>query len=465
MSPFTYVAMYGFVPLALWLFGKYPPRIAAAAVFVVGWCFLPQASFVFPVLPDYTKTSALGVAALIGILVKDQKALKQFKFSWIDIPVVCWCFAPFMASMTNGLGAYDGLSAVLGAVWEWWIPYFVGRLYFGTLETLKILGIAMFLGALVLAPLAVYEMIMSPQMHIMLYGWFPHDFSQTKRGGGYRPSLFMEHGLELAIWMVAGLFLGWQMMLQGTLKKTVPLLRIPLLPSVLGLTLVTVASRSSGALMLWIFAMGTFISSRILRLALPFFIMVSLPVLYMNLRASGSWDGQSLVEAAQTATGSEKRAGSLAYRIHNETMLVEKAQRRQLFGWAGYQRSFVTNELGEYISVPDGMWILTYGKYGLFGLTALTLTVLLAPIIFALKWPAKTWGDPLVAPAAAFSILLGVTMIDNLFNAMYNPVMTLALGGLASLVTTKQKVKGIRDLEKTQNPEPLESEVPATRVI
>lgn len=466
MNPFTYVAMFGFLPLSLWLFGKYPPRVAAAAVFVIGWSFLPCAEFIIPVLPDYTKVSAIGLAALLGLYMKDPKILSTFKPGLIDVPMVCWCAAPFISSMTNGLGAWDGSSVALQQFTEWGIPYFVGRLYFGELEALKILGIGMFAGALVLAPLAVFEIIMSPQLHIMLYGWYPHDFSQTKRGGGYRPSIFMHHGLELAIWMMAGLFLGWQLFLQKVITREVPLLKVPVLPAVMFLTVVTVGCKSSGALMLFFFAMVVFLSSRILRSSLPFFLLLAIPVLYMNLRATGAWDGQSLIDAAERATGSAERAESLSYRIHNETMLVEKAHERQIFGWSGYRRSFVTNDEGEYISVPDGMWILTFGKYGLFGLTSLTAVLLLAPLLFAIKWPASTWGDPLVAPAAAFAVLLGVTMIDDLLNAMYNPVMMLAAGGLSSLVTLPQRVRSTADLAlAAAGGGPVGPAIPATRVI
>ena len=39
-----------------------------------------------------------------------------------------------------------------------------------------------------------------------------------------------------------------------------------------------------------------------------------------------------------------------------------------------------------------------------------------------------------MAPSAAFALFLGVFMADNLFNAMYNPILMLASGGLTSLV-------------------------------
>jgi hypothetical protein len=308
-------------------------------------------------------------------------------------------------------------------------------------------------------------MVISPQMHIFFYGWYPHDFSQTKRGGGYRPSVFMAHGLELAMWNAAAVFSGWQLYLRKALTKTVPLLGLPLLPAVLGLTMVLVMSRSSGALMLLILGLGVFQLSVQLRTKIPLFVLLLLPVLYMNLRATGSWDGQNMIEAAGKISGNPERVGSLSFRIFNETLLVQKAQEHLLFGWGGYNRSFVTDEIGRYISVPDGMWILTLGKNGLFGLTALTLTILLAPLLFFWKIPVARMFEPLVAPAAAFATFLGLFMADNLLNAMYNPLMMLAAGGLASLVLLKAPF----EVSDSAGPDPISPEMafhlPPTRVI
>ena len=42
---------------------------------------------------------------------------------------------------------------------------------------------------------------MSPQLNNMFYGFFPHSWGQHMRGGGYRPLVFLEHGLRLGIFM------------------------------------------------------------------------------------------------------------------------------------------------------------------------------------------------------------------------------------------------------------------------
>ena len=428
------MAMFGIIPLALKLFEKYPARVAAAAVFVIGWLFLPQAKYDIPILPDYAKTNALGLAVLSGIFFKDPQILKSFRFRWMDIPMACWCVAPFFSSVNNGLGAWDGGSSALATSVSWGLPYFIGRLYFGSPEALRELAIGMLIGGVVVAPLALIEMMISPQMHIFFYGWYPHDFSQVKRGGGYRPSVFMAHGLELAMWNAAAAFMGWQLYLRKSVEKRLPFLDVSLLACVIGVTLVLVLSRSTGALMLFLFAMGVFEVCVRVKTKIPLLLFLLLPVFYMNLRAVGAWDGQSLVEAAGKLSGSVERTGSLAYRLFNENLLVEKALLRPIFGWGGFNRSFVTNENGIYISVPDGMWILTLGKNGLFGLSALSASILLAPVLFFLLVPKRRFAEPLMAPSAAFALFLGVFMADNLFNAMYNPILMLASGGLTSLV-------------------------------
>ncbi len=464
MSPTVYLAMLGIIPFGQWLMGKYPARRAVAAIFVIGWILLPQAKFDIPVLPDYTKGNAMGLAALFAVMAKDSQIFKTFRFKWIDIPMVCWCAAPFCSSVANGIGAWDGVSAALANIFGWGLPYFIGRLYFGSLEGLRELGIAMFIGGLAIAPLALVEMIISPQMHILVYGWYPHDFSQTKRGEGYRPSVFMAHGLELAMWNAAAAFIGCQLYLRKVLDKTVPFLKIPLFPAAAGLVLVLVFSRSSGALLLFLLGMGVFQAAVVLRSRLPLLLLLLMPILYMNLRTTGAWDGQSLIEVAGKVTGNVERTGSLGYRLYNESLLIEKAKMRPVFGWAGYKRSFVTNSEGDYISVPDGMWILTLGKNGLFGLTALTASVLLAPLIFFLRVPGKLIGDARVATAAAFATFLGVFMADNLINAMYNPLMMLAAGGLAALVLQKNPWTMLKAHATDLAPEPVNPSV-VTRVI
>ncbi len=49
--------------------------------------------------------------------------------------------------------------------------------------------------------LVMFEARLSPQLHTKLYGFFQHDWIQMVRDGGFRPIVFMNHALEVALYM------------------------------------------------------------------------------------------------------------------------------------------------------------------------------------------------------------------------------------------------------------------------
>ena len=93
--------MFGILFFSVHLFGKYPARTAAAAVVVGGWLLLPSsqtAIYSIPGIPFHMKTNAICLAVLLGMMVKDSGVFKKFRFHWIDVPMACWCLAPFFSS-------------------------------------------------------------------------------------------------------------------------------------------------------------------------------------------------------------------------------------------------------------------------------------------------------------------------------------------------------------------------------
>ena len=445
MYPTVYLMMYGIFAYSIHLFGKYPIRIAIIILTVAGWILLPQAHFDIPHIPFRTRTDAISLALLLGILVQDPGIFKKFRFHWIDIPAICWTISPFISSLTNPeLGAYDGLNVLELQIITYTIPYLCGRLYFGSYEALRELAIGLALGAIVIVPLVAVELLVSPQMHTWVYGWYPHDWVQTIRSGGYRPSLFMSHGLELAIWNTAGAFIGWQLYIRKVIPNTLPVLNLPTFPSLMALTLILAASKSSGALMLFFMAMTVFQVVIQFKTKLPLYIIFIIPLLYMGLRGSGVWDGRSLLNISTALTGSKDRTASLEFRMINEDLLSEKARHKILFGWGGFGRSFVFDKDGNPISVPDGRWIILLGSNGLFGLIAYSAFLLMPAFLFILRCPLKEFSTPLAVPAASFGLFLGITMIDNLFNSMHNPVLLISVGGLSTLILSKETLSTFR---------------------
>jgi hypothetical protein len=175
-----------------------------------------------------------------------------------------------------------------------------------------------------------------------------------------------------------------------------------------------------------------------MRMMLPVVCLCVLPSVYMVARGSGWWDAENLI-AASLAISNEERSESLAFRIKNENVLIGKALEQPIFGWAGWKRSFIFNANGVAVSVPDGLWIVAFGQNGLFGLFALTLTLLLPQLLFLRMFPPRMWRETAVAAIVPLSILLGLFMIDNLFNDMFNPAMLLSAGGLTGLYIRHSK--------------------------
>lgn len=61
----------------------------------------------------------------------------------------------------------------------------------------------------------LYEIRMSPQLHTIFYGYFPHSFGQQARGGGFRPVVFMGHGLLVGFLRLSSCY---QLLLCGELR-------------------------------------------------------------------------------------------------------------------------------------------------------------------------------------------------------------------------------------------------------
>ena len=92
-------------------------------------------------LPDFTRGLSIGAGVLAAVIVFDPERLRTLRPHWLDGPIALWCVCPFFASLSNGLGAYDGFSEVLNSTLQWGVPYLLGRAYFGDLKGLRVLAL------------------------------------------------------------------------------------------------------------------------------------------------------------------------------------------------------------------------------------------------------------------------------------------------------------------------------------
>jgi hypothetical protein len=425
------LVMWSWIPVMLFLFMRYPARKAIIVSFVVAWLFLPIARFDFPGIPDYTKMSATCYGILLATAIYDAQTFKSFRFHWVDVPILLWTtVSPFMSSITNGLGAYDGLSSALNQVITWGIPYFLGRMYINNLAALRDLAIAIFIGGLIYIPFCWYESFTFSSLHMLLYGASTgRDAAQSIRYGGYRPQVFLEHGLMLGVWLMSACLMGIALWKANILKRV---WAIPISLWFVVLLATFVIARSTGAYLL--FLIGTiilFVAWRFRTAALVWLLIASL-CYYLFLGVSDTLPRKEIVGGLSQVFNAE-RVGSVEFRFHNEEILSARARQKIVFGWGGFGRNRVFNEYGEDISITDSLWIITFGVYGTFGLVTLVASILLPVMSFCVRYPARFWSHPNLAPAAALAVCVLLYMADCVLNAMVNPIFMLVAGGLAGL--------------------------------
>ena len=181
---FVDFVLIGWIPLVSVLFMFLSPRRAVISAFIIGWLFLPPGvGYSFPGLPSYNKLTALSFGVVMLALLFDHHRMLAFRPRWFDVPMAIFCLSPFASSLSNGLGAYDGISAVVKGLCFWGLPYTIGRIYINDLESLRELAIGIMVGGLVYVPMCLYEVRMSPQLCNLVYGYRLADFRQVERWG------------------------------------------------------------------------------------------------------------------------------------------------------------------------------------------------------------------------------------------------------------------------------------------
>ncbi len=528
MSIFVPIISFGSILFFLALFAFLPKRRALLISFIGAWLFLPvipDKAYDIENLPEVSKLFVTCAGILLAVIIFDFKRLRSFRPAWLDLPMLIWCLAPIASSVSNclvegaqlaacfnpfavttapslgyDLGLYDGLSEAFAQTIQWGIPYLLGRLYITDLEGIKELGLGIIYAVIAYTPFLLYEMRMSPQLHRLVYGYHQHLFHQTFRFGGWRPMVFMNHGLMLALWVMAGTVLSFWMWRAGSISHLkMPKGALPAIAFVTGILAVVAGAGilpdeannvpaavnpiiiaagigiivSSVAAALWLWrtksltqmvdlpfwgvVAGFFLLVILMRsvngwvwtltgvLALiatdrlrTRWIVIALLImvpLYAFANTLSLWPTELSVDFMTGLLGPE-RAQSLEFRYFNESYLTEKARQQWLFGWAGWDRQLVTFEWTTNKTVPDSMWIIVLGKYGLIGLISLILAMLTPTFLLLKKFPPWLWAHPTVAPLAALSIVVALYMLDGLLNTMINPVYMLGAGGLLSAYYT-----------------------------
>jgi len=450
------MALFGWPVVALLLFFALPPRRAVLVTVLAGWMFLPIAKVDFPGIV-YTKWTACSLSAFLGVLLFDPGKLKSFRPRWVDLPFLVWCaVCPFVSSLTNQLGVYDGFQDMANRTVSMGLIYLLGRLYFHDPKGLQDLAVGLFVSGLVYMPLCLLEIRLSPQLHTWVYGFHQHDFGQTRRLGGWRPVVFMSHGIEVGFWMTAATLAGIWLWLSGVVRRIVT---VPVWLWLLALVPTTVLCKSTGALALLAAGLAALLAARWGKIRILAFALAAVPLAYAATRVAGLWTGEQAVVMVRHV--SEDRAESMRYRLTAEDLLAKHAMRQPVAGWGRWGRNRPSSFDREVLNVAtDGMWVINLGTYGVLGLAAMLGVFLIPPFLLFWKLPARLWSNPWCASAVVVGMVVVLFAIDSLMNAMMTPLHLLAAGGLSRAVLAR--VRKPADPTPRAEPEPPEP-LPAAR--
>lgn len=425
------VALAAFVLITAACFRTMPPTRAVLASLLGGWLFLPHIDSRYSVLFVHSKAAFVPAVVFLWSVIFDGRRLGALRLRLLDLPVAVLCGVPFATAIANDLGVYEATAAMVEAAMTWGTPYLLGRMYFGDPRAQRALVVAIVGAALVYVPFSLWEIRMSPQLQMWVYGFRSWGFTDAMRFGGFRPNVFMQHGLAVGFFMAMGT-LGSLWLWRTKARSKVAGIPVQWVFVVLAVT--TLLCKSVGAIILLAVGAAVLEGTRVLRRPVLLAALLALPPVYSTARISG-WMPEAIVAAAHQTVDVD-RGDSLQFRLDNEDRLIAKAMLKPWLGWGRFGRSFVYDEQGNNVgAITDGLWILVLGINGLLGLIAVAAVLTLSPLAALRTLPARHWSDPRLAGPAVLVVVVLLWVIDDLLNAMMTPLYPLISGALVSLVS------------------------------
>ncbi|WP_421905737.1 hypothetical protein [Mameliella sp.] len=414
-------------------------RLDRAIIWSLMLCYLflpePPAVFDFPMMPPLDKHNIPALMVFALTLWRKEASGPLLPRSRLGkVLLLAFLFSPVMTVLNNAepvffgivglpaLGIKDAAALVLEQLLMV-LPFLLARQHLASGGAMRELLRALVFGGLIYTPLMLLEMRVSPQLNNWVYGYFQHFFAQTIRFGGYRPIVFLYHGIWVAFFLMTSVVSAWALWRWHEGQT-----RIKALAVAVYLTLVLIMAKSLAALifMVLLVPLVVLLAPRAqLRIAL---LIGAVALAYPILK------GADLVPQEQMLAQAEKidpdRAGSLRFRFQNEDTLLERAYMKPVFGWGSWGRNHILDPFsGVILTVTDGFWIVSLGTYGWVGFLA-QFGLLLWPLVLiwrAMPMQAPDAVSPFVGP---LSLMLAINVADMIPNATLTPMTWLIAGAL-----------------------------------
>lgn len=438
-SPIAYLMLILWVPFGILMYSTLRPPVATMIVVLGGTLLLPEVLFFdFPLIPPLDKHGIVCLSGFIGIMIRNRRQFFRTKpFSGIGALVYLLFGSIVATTLTNmdpvpladralqGTSIGDINAQGVRDMITLALPFVIGRASFRTQKDLREVVKLIAVFGVLYSLLALLEIRLSPQLHRWIYGYHQHSFSQTFRWGGYRPTIFLAHGIAIGMWFMAAA--------TATIahsRVSPKLLKLPSKAMAVYMSILFIFIKSTGAIVyaLAAFPAAWFTSAKFqLRLGM---ILAVLAGAYPALKVTGLFPEEEMVNLALSITAD--RADSLQDRFDNDIMLTNRARERILFGWGPYGRGRVYDDTGKDISVTDGWWIIQLGGRGAVGLGIL-FGFLLLPIFYLHRNQKKIPDKKDRLLLGSLSLCCVFYVIDLMPNGLYNSLPFFLSGMLLGL--------------------------------
>jgi hypothetical protein len=330
---------------------------------------------------------------------------------------------------------YEVLSMSFRDVFVTMFPFYVGRVMVRSEEDMRNMLTTVLKATLIYSGFTTFESIFSPQLHRTFYGFHQHIFDQCRRMGGWRPMVFMEHGLAVANFMLAGAVAAYtlaraRVSVWGLQPRAVQIWS----------TLSLINMKSTGALMFALMVLPMVLlrpAKTQLKVAA---VLFTIATAYPLLKVTDLFPDKQIVEV--TKLMSKERAQSVEFRFMNDVMLLQKTAEKRWFGWGGFGRNMLYDMYGRDITTIDGYWVGQYSTRGIVGLFG-SLFFLLAPLFLAVRRTKNIQNPQLQLYVASLALMSGCFTLDLMPNGLFNLLPFFFAGALYGSVTFMSDPKNL----------------------
>lgn len=435
-NTFAYVALLAWPAVCIGLFIALPLERAAIWSLLGGFLLLPSGTRIdLPLVPPIDKVSVPALSALLLCWMKGTQVPRPRQSMWLYLLAFAYVVSPLFTSLGNsyelqtagvsipGFYPVDALK-LAGHNVLMLAPFYIGSRFLGTDHGRNLLLKAVPTAALFYSLPMLLEIRMSPQLHRWVYGYFPHQFAQTMRDGGFRPVVFLDQGIQLA------LFASMAVIASVALARSKSrIVRLSAAWVAVYLALLLLLCKTLAAAVYAAVVAPIVLFTRPRSWVKITCILLLILCAYPALRTFELIPVHHISEIAKNV--SIDRSSSFQTRVQNEDQLLAKANQKPLFGWGTWGRNRIFDRrTGKDLSLTDGGWIIAFGTFGWLGY--LSIFGLFTIAAFSALGAVGKQVTPSSITIGALSLLLAVNLIDMLPNDNLTPITLLVAGSIAS---------------------------------